>query len=53
VPRPTEAVRLRLFRADGSVLVHDDAGGYKPLNRGSTVPRLPDTEAERPCLPTV
>jgi RecB family endonuclease NucS len=27
-----EAVRLLLFKADGSVLVHDDAGGYKPLN---------------------
>jgi hypothetical protein len=28
-----EAVRLLVFKADGSVLVHDDAGGYKPLNR--------------------
>jgi RecB family endonuclease NucS len=27
-----EAVRLLLLKADGSVLVHDDAGGYKPLN---------------------
>ena len=27
-----EATRLLLFKADGSVLVHDDAGGYKPLN---------------------
>jgi RecB family endonuclease NucS len=27
-----EAVRLVIFKADGSVLVHDDAGGYKPLN---------------------
>jgi endonuclease len=27
-----EAVRLLLFKADGSVLVHADAGGYKPLN---------------------
>jgi RecB family endonuclease NucS len=27
-----EAVRLLLVKADGSVLVHDDAGGYKPLN---------------------
>jgi RecB family endonuclease NucS len=25
-------VRLLVFKADGSVLVHDDAGGYKPLN---------------------
>ncbi len=28
-----EAVRLLMFKADGSFLVHDDAGGYKPLNR--------------------
>jgi RecB family endonuclease NucS len=27
-----QAVRLLVFKADGSVLVHDDAGGYKPLN---------------------
>src|SRR5262249_25953744 len=27
-----EAVRLLIFKGDGSVLVHDDAGGYKPLN---------------------
>jgi len=27
-----EAVRLLVFKADGSVLVHADAGGYKPLN---------------------
>ncbi|MGH8974334.1 MAG: endonuclease NucS [Acidimicrobiia bacterium] len=27
-----EARRLLLVKADGSVLVHDDAGGYKPLN---------------------
>src|SRR5947207_10513957 len=27
-----EAVRLLVLKADGSVLVHDDAGGYKPLN---------------------
>jgi endonuclease len=25
-----EAVRLLVFKADGSVLVHDAAGGYKP-----------------------
>ncbi|HZO96252.1 MAG TPA: endonuclease NucS [Gaiellaceae bacterium] len=30
--RLPEAVRLLLLKADGSVLVHDDAGGYKPLN---------------------
>jgi RecB family endonuclease NucS len=27
-----EAVRLLMFKADGSVLVHDDSGSYKPLN---------------------
>ena len=27
-----EAVRLLLLKADGSVLVHADSGGYKPLN---------------------
>jgi endonuclease len=27
-----EATRLLLVKADGSVLVHADAGGYKPLN---------------------
>jgi hypothetical protein len=27
-----EARRLLVVKADGSVLVHDDAGGYKPLN---------------------
>jgi hypothetical protein len=27
------ATRLLMLKADGSVLVHADAGGYKPLNR--------------------
>jgi endonuclease len=27
-----EALRLLVFKADGSVLVHADSGGYKPLN---------------------
>ena len=27
-----EALRLLMVKADGSVLVHADAGGYKPLN---------------------
>jgi len=27
-----EAPRLLMFKSDGSVLVHADAGGYKPLN---------------------
>jgi RecB family endonuclease NucS len=30
--RLPEAVRLLVFKSDGSVLVHDDSGGYKPLN---------------------
>jgi hypothetical protein len=30
--RLPEAVRLLLFKPDGSFLVHDDAGGYRPLN---------------------
>jgi endonuclease len=30
--RLPEAVRLLMVKADGSFLVHDDAGGYKPLN---------------------
>jgi RecB family endonuclease NucS len=31
--RLPEALRLLVFKADGSVLVHDDSGGYRPLNR--------------------
>jgi RecB family endonuclease NucS len=31
--RLPEAVRLLMSKADGSFLVHDDASGYKPLNR--------------------
>ena len=27
-----ESTRLLMLKADGSVLVHADAGGYKPLN---------------------
>src|SRR5213079_2906228 len=30
--RIPEAVRLLMFKADGSFLVHDDAGGFRPLN---------------------
>jgi RecB family endonuclease NucS len=30
--RLPEALRLLMLKADGSVLVHADAGGYKPLN---------------------
>ena len=28
-----KATRLLMLKADGSVLVHADAGGYTPLNR--------------------
>src|SRR5256714_6765495 len=41
-----EAVRLLLLKGDGSVLVHDDAGGYKPLN-WMTAPTLVEDEGER------
>lgn len=27
-----EALRLVMLKADGSVMVHADVGGYKPLN---------------------
>jgi RecB family endonuclease NucS len=30
--RLPESVRLLMFKADGSVLVHDDSGGFRPLN---------------------
>src|SRR5437762_4023654 len=30
--RLPDAVRLLMFKADGSFLVHDDAGGFRPLN---------------------
>jgi endonuclease len=30
--RLPEAVRLLMFKADGSFLVRDDAGGFRPLN---------------------
>src|SRR5207249_5313526 len=30
--RLPEAVRLLMFKTDGSLLVHDDAGGFRPLN---------------------
>jgi endonuclease len=41
-----EAVRLLILKADGSVLVHDDAGGYKPLN-WMTAPTFVEDEGER------
>ncbi|HEY2072955.1 MAG TPA: endonuclease NucS domain-containing protein, partial [Gaiellaceae bacterium] len=40
-----EAVRLLMLKADGSVLVHDDAGGYKPLN-WMTAPTVVEDEGD-------
>jgi len=39
------ATRLLVFKADGSVLVHADAGGYKPLN-WMTPPTVVEEDAE-------
>ena len=41
-----EALRLLIVKADGSVLVHADAGGYKPLN-WMTPPTVIEEEAGR------
>ena len=41
-----EAVRLLILKADGSVLVHDDAGGYKPLN-WMTAPTFVQQDGDR------
>ena len=41
-----EAVRLLILKGDGSVLVHDDAGGYKPLNCISEL-TAPDSALEQ------
>ena len=41
-----EAVRLLILKADGSVLVHDDAGGFKPLN-WMTAPTYVEDEGDR------
>jgi RecB family endonuclease NucS len=40
------AVRLVMIKADGSVMVHADAGGYKPLN-WMTPPTVIDEHPER------
>ena len=40
-----EALRLLIVKADGSVLVHADAGGYKPLN-WMTPPTVIEEEGE-------
>src|SRR3954471_11371056 len=44
--RLPEAVRLLMFKADGSVLVHCDGGGYKPLN-WMTPPTAIEESADR------
>ena len=41
-----ESTRLLLLKADGSVLVHADAGGYKPLN-WMTPPTVVEDHGER------
>jgi RecB family endonuclease NucS len=44
--RLPEALRLVMLKADGSVLVHADAGGFKPLN-WMTPPTVVEEEAGR------
>ena len=41
-----EAVRLLVVKADGSVLVHADSGGYKPLN-WMTPPTVVEEDGDR------
>ena len=41
-----ESTRLLIFKADGSVLVHADAGGYKPLN-WMTPPTVVEEDGDR------
>jgi RecB family endonuclease NucS len=41
-----ESTRLLMVKADGSVLVHADAGGYKPLN-WMTPPTVVEEESGR------
>jgi RecB family endonuclease NucS len=42
-----ESTRLLMLKADGSVLVHADAGGYKPLN-WMTPPTVVEEEGDPP-----
>jgi RecB family endonuclease NucS len=44
--RLPEAVRLLMFKADGSFLVHDDAGGFRPLN-WMTPPTVLEEQGDR------
>jgi RecB family endonuclease NucS len=41
-----ESLRLLIFKSDGSVLVHADAGGYKPLNWMTPPTVLEEQETE-------
>ena len=41
-----ESMRLLMLKSDGSVLVHADAGGYKPLN-WMTPPTVVEADGER------
>jgi endonuclease len=47
-----EATRLVILKGDGSVLVHADSGGYKPLN-WMTAPTVVDVQGEPPRAITV
>ncbi len=47
-----EALRLIMIKADGSVLVHADAGGYKPLN-WMTPPTVIEEDLGPPALAIV
>src|SRR3954468_16467108 len=39
-----EALRLLVFKSDGSVMVHSDAGGYKPENWMTPPTVIEDTD---------
>ena len=53
MPLLPESTRLLMLKDDGAVLVHADAGGYKPLNRSLSyapmaAPRFDDVDALGP-----
>jgi RecB family endonuclease NucS len=45
-----ESLRLIIFKSDGSVLVHADAGGYKPLNWMTPPTVIEESESDGPKL---
>jgi RecB family endonuclease NucS len=45
-----ESTRLLIFKSDGSVLIHADAGGYKPLKTADG--RFRRTAVRMPRRPT-